>query len=166
MSMMDLETRLAEAVRLREGGSTEQALENLLDLHRERPDDARVNLQCAWAHDKLGREREAVPFYQRAIELGLEGDRLRDALIGLGSTYRALGEYHESLRTLDHAVEVFPEHRGLVVFRAMALYNNDRFKEACETLLRVVSETTTDEDIAVYTDAIDVYAADLDRTWQ
>lgn len=166
MSMVHLESRLAEAVRLRESGSTEQALEILVDLHRERPDDARVNLQSAWANDKLGREREAVSFYERAIALGLEGAELRDALLGLGSTYRALGDYDKALLTLDRAVATFPDQAGLVVFRAMALYNSHRYKEACETLLRVVSETTASKDIAVYREAIDLYAADLDRTWQ
>lgn len=166
MSMVDLESRLAEAVRLRESGNTEQALEILVDLHREQPDDAQVNLQSAWANDKLGREREAVPFYERAIELGLEDAELRDALLGLGSTYRALGAYDKALTTLDRAVATFPNDTGLVVFRAMALYNAHQYKEACETLLRVLSATTAASDIAVYREAIDLYAADLDRTWQ
>lgn len=55
---------------------------------------------------------------------------------------------------------------GLQVFRAMALYNNDRAKDACELLLRLLSETTGDDDILTYKAAIDTYAADLDRTWQ
>jgi hypothetical protein len=47
----------------------------------------------------------------------------------------------------------------------MALYNNDRPKEACELLLRIISETSSDPEIQGYRTAIDVYADDLDRTW-
>ena len=50
----------------------------LLDLVAASPNDAEINYQATWVPDTLGREREAVPFYVRAIELGLsdtDGDR-------------------------------------------------------------------------------------------
>jgi tetratricopeptide (TPR) repeat protein len=156
---------LESAIALRQAGDDHAARTVLLELHEEYPDDARVNLQCARIHDKLGMEREAVPFYEKAIHAGLEGGDLHDALLGLGSTYRALGEYEKSLEILDRAVTEMPDDRGLRVFRAMALYNNARHKEACETLLRLLVETTGDEDISVYRPALAEYAEDLDRTW-
>lgn len=165
MSTLHFEDRLAAAVSLRESGDVEKARTMLLDLQRERPDDATVNLQCAWVHDKLGLETEAVPFYERALEIGLEGTGLENALLGLGSTYRALGEYEKAASTLRRGVETFPDRRAMRVFLAMALYNNGRAKEACETLLRIISETTDDPDIIAYRSAIDTYAADLDRSW-
>lgn len=160
-----LEDRLSEAISMRERGLDEQARTALLELHHDAPDDAAVNLQCAWAHDKLGLEREAVPFYESALRLGLEDDDLRNALLGLGSTYRALGEHDKALATLSRGVKQFPDDRGLLVFHAMALYNNDRPKEACELLLTLLSQTTGDEQILAYKRAIDIYADDLDRTW-
>lgn len=165
MSATSLESRLAGAIELREQGETERALGLLLELHREEPDDPQVNLQCAWAHDKLGLEQEAVPFYERALESGLDGDDIEDALLGLGSTYRTIGEYGKALDTLERGVANFPGNRGLRVFRAMALYNKGRSKEACESLLQIISETTSDPGILKYRQAIDVYATDLDRTW-
>jgi Flp pilus assembly protein TadD len=157
--------RLAQAVSLRESGDVEEALRLLVELQRDQPDDPQVNLQCAWVHDKLGLEQEAVPFYENAIELGLEDQDMRDALLGLGSTYRALGESGPAARTLAQGVELYPDDRALQVFYAMALYSNDQPKEACELLLRVVLDTTADEEILSYRPAIDVYAADLDRVW-
>jgi tetratricopeptide (TPR) repeat protein len=165
MSSISLDDRLARAVELRNSGHAEAARELLSELHAQRPDDPQVNLHRAWTHDKLGLEKEAVPFYERALELGLAGEDLRHALLGLGSTYRALGEYEKSKATLTRGVEEFPEDRGLQVFLAMALYNNGRAKEACEILLRLLSGTTAADDILVYKAAIDEYAADLDRTW-
>lgn len=165
MSTNGLDDRLATAIAMREKGDTTEARDLLLELQQESPDDARVNLQCAWVHDRLGLEREAVPFYEAAIELGLDAPDLEDALLGLGSTYRTLGRYPEALATLDRAVTDFPENRGLQVFRAMALHNNGRGKEACELLLTLLSATTSDDDIARYRQAIDIYAVDLDRVW-
>ncbi|HEU4894505.1 MAG TPA: tetratricopeptide repeat protein [Acidimicrobiia bacterium] len=165
MSTVDSKDRLAAAVALREAGDLTEAKDLLVQIHRENPDDPEVNLQCAWAHDRLGLESEAVPYYEAAIRLGLEDSDRKDALLGLGSTYRTLGRYEEALSTLDRGVAEFPDHGGMSVFRAMALFNNGREKEACELLLTLLASTTSDETIAAYRRAIEIYAADLDRTW-
>lgn len=165
MTGLEHRDRMATAVTMREAGQLEDARVLLLQLHEESPDDAEVSLQCAWVHDRLGYEREAVPFYESALRLGLDGEDLRHALLGLGSTYRTLGRYEEALTTLTRGVESFPEDQSMQVFHAMALYNTGRGKEACELLLRVIATTTADEEVRSYRHAIDTYAADLDRTW-
>ena len=159
------EQRLTEAVALREAGDYDEAREMLLDLHAEQPDHAEVNLQCAWVHDKLGLETLALPFYERAIARGLSDEDLRDALLGLGSTYRALGHYEQALATLTRGVEEYPGDNPMAVFRALALHNSGRGKEACEILLRLLIATTADESIIGYRNALEEYAADLDRIW-
>lgn len=165
MSTAQREDRLSEAIALREAGQAEEAKRLLLALQADSPDDPVINLQCAWAHDKLGLEAEAVHYYEAAIRHGLEGEDLRHALLGLGSTYRTLGRYGEALVTLTKGVGAFPRDRSMQVFRAMALYNTGRPKEACELLLRIITDTTADHRIRAYKSAIDTYAADLDRTW-
>lgn len=165
MSAIHFDHRLTEAISVRESGRLEDARTLLMELYRERPDDAQVNLHCAWIHDELGLEREAVPFYERALELGLDGDDLRHALLGLGSTYRALGVYDRALETLTRGVETFPKDGGMKVFHAMALYNSGRAKEACELLLGLLADTSGDPAIGAYRPAIEIYAADLDRSW-
>lgn len=157
---------LTAAVLAREEGRDEEARQMLLALHGDDPENAAVNLQCAWVHDKLGLEAEAVPFYEKALEIGLEGEDLHDALLGLGSTYRALGRYGESLRIFDRGVTEFPDDPAMQVFRAMALYNEGRSKEACELLLTIMATTDQPEPIVRYRNAIAEYASDLDRTWQ
>ena len=162
---MTFEERLAHAVDLRESGRDEEARDLLVQLRAERPDDAAVNLQCAWVHDKLGLEREAVGYYEAALQHGLDDEPLHDALLGLGSTYRALGEYDSALDALTRGVGEFPADNGLRVFHAMALYNTGHAKQACETLLNVITETSGDPTVTRYRNAISEYAADLDRTW-
>lgn len=160
-----VDDRLEKAVALREQNRDVEARRLLLELHDDAPRDARVNLQCAWIHDKLGLESEAVPFYEEAIATGLDRDDLNHALVGLGSTYRALGRYEDAVQTLSRAVEEFPEDRGIEVFLAMALYNTGDTKQAVEKLLSLLVETTSDPDISRYRAALTEYAADIDRAW-
>ena len=160
-----MNSRLEEAIQLREAGKLEQARALLLDLVAAHPDNPTINYQCAWSHDALGLEREAVPFYERAIALGLRGEDLAGALLGLGSTYRCLGEYHKAIETLGAGAVQFPGQRSFEVFLAMALYNTGAHAQAIERLLRALAETSTDESIQRYKRAILFYSDKLDQTW-
>lgn len=157
--------RLQEAVELRTAGRAEEARALLLELVAASPDDAEINYQTARVHDSLGREREAVPFYVRAIERGLSGADLEGALLGLGSTYRALGMYQQAEETLRRGMQAFPHNHAFPVFLAMARYNSHHYHEAMELLLTTLAETTTDESILRYKRAILFYAPQLDQTW-
>ena len=159
------ENRLTEAMSLRQAGRNADARLLLLELHAAHPEDAAVNLQCAWIHDRLGLESAAVTFYEKALTLGLDGDDLRHALLGLGSTYRALGQYEKAVSTLRRGTELFPDHRGMQVFLGLAFYNAGQDKEACEILLRNLAETSDDPEVSEYREALMLYAEDLDRTW-
>ncbi|MBB2947708.1 tetratricopeptide (TPR) repeat protein [Actinoplanes lutulentus] len=160
-----LEERLARAVRLREGGDPGRARELLLDLRGEYPSDARVAYQTAWAHDVLGLEAEAVPHYRAAIAGDLSGEEMREALLGLGSTLRALGRDEEAGRVFEQGVQLFPDFRPLRVFRALLRYNTGENREAVADLLRLLVETTADPEIQRYQRAVTAYAEDLDRSW-
>jgi tetratricopeptide (TPR) repeat protein len=157
---------LERAIYLRENGRAEEARELLLEFVAEKPDDPQINYQCAWVHDLLGREHEAVPFHERAIEGGLTGEDLEGAMLGLGSTYRALGEYQRAVEALRGGTTRFPKNRAIQVFLAMALYNAGECREAVELLLRNLAETTGDEGISAYNRAILFYAGRLDDTWR
>jgi tetratricopeptide (TPR) repeat protein len=161
----DLKEKLLQGIRLREAGQYEEARRWLLELQADFPEDAQVNYQCAWVHDVLGLEKEAVPFYQLAIQEGLAGNDLRGALLGLGSTYRSLGEVEQAVQTLSRGLELFPNRREFEVFLAMAYYNRGEHSRAMELLLRTLAETSTDEGILRYQRAILFYADKLDQTW-
>ncbi len=162
---MNVENDLADAIQLRSNGQAEEARHRLLALVATYPDEARVHFQTAWTYDVLGLEREAVPFYERALNLGLHGEDLAGALLGLGSTYRTLGEYQRSIACLRRGVEEFPDNRAMEVFLAMALYNAGDHREAMERLLRIIADTSEDVSIRGYNRAITFYADKLDETW-
>jgi tetratricopeptide (TPR) repeat protein len=163
--MKILQEKLASAIKLREAEEYEEARQLLLELHSEFPEDPQVNYQCAWIHDLLGLEREAIPFYEKAIQTGLNGDDLKSALLGMGSTYRCIGEYQKSIETFQHALTLFPGNYEFNVFLAMAYYNIREYSKAMELLLNSLADTSIDEGILCYQGAIRFYSDKLDQTW-
>lgn len=160
-----MEEALQQAIRLREEGHVQQANDMLLDLLEARPDHAQLNYQCAWSFDVMEKESEAIPYYEQAIKLGLSGEDLEGALLGLGSTYRTLGDYEQSKSTFLKGIELFPDNRAIQVFYAMTLYNLNEHGKAMELLLTCLAETSNDAEIISYKKAIDFYSGQLDRVW-
>jgi tetratricopeptide (TPR) repeat protein len=153
---------LAQAVRLREQGEAAPARQRLLALAERYPQDAEIAYQTAWAHDVLGLEAEAVPFYERALNgSGLSAGDRHGALLGLGSTYRVLGRLDRSLATLCQGLEEFPGDAALQAFLSMALYNAGECGEAVRGLLKALAATSTDPHVRGYRQAIEHYADNL-----
>lgn len=137
---------------------------HLLELLYNYPDDAEIYYQTGIAHDNSGMGRQAIPFYVRALELGLSGPDLERCLMGLGSTYRYWGDYEKAVNTLRRGAREFPENRAIQVFLAMALYNSQNYKESVELLVTNLMETTSDEKLHYFKRGILAYNEDLDET--
>ncbi|MGG0655363.1 tetratricopeptide repeat protein [Rummeliibacillus pycnus] len=161
-----MDGQLQKAINLREKGLLIESNSLLLELVSECPDEALINYHCAWSYDALGEEAKAVPYYEKAIQLGLADKDLEGALLGLGSTYRTLGQYGNAKKTLLKAIECFPNNKALQVFYAMTLYNLKQHHEAMELLLHCIAETSQDHNILDYKNAIEFYANKLDETWK
>ncbi|NRS17046.1 tetratricopeptide repeat protein [Brevibacillus sp. HB1.2] len=153
-------------IQLRKEGHLDEAIQLALQLVSQSPTDPVAHYQCAWCHDAAGLEKEAVPFYEKAIELGLSvDDDLQGALLGLGSTYRVLGLYEQAAATLAKGMQQFPEDRSFPIFLSMAYYNLGKHHEAMNLLLKNLAETSSDPTILAYHKAILFYADDLNMTW-
>ena len=163
--MGNFQEKLASAITLRESNQYEEARRLLLELHSEFPEDPQVNYQCAWIHDLLGLERDAIPFYERAVQAGLPDDELKGALLGMGSTYRCTGDYQKSVATFQHALTLFPDSPEFNVFLGMAYYNIGEYAKAMELLLNTLVDSSSDEGILRYRRAIRFYSDKLDQTW-
>lgn len=161
--MSDADATVVRAAALRENGRYEQATTLLRDTIVAHPTHAAAHYQMACILDAQGHESDAVPYYEHALTLGLADDDLRGALLGLGSTYRTLGLYTESERTLKRGADTYPGDGSFPVFRSMALYNLGRHEEAMQSLLHVIASTSTDPHVQHYVRAIRLYAGELDR---
>lgn len=129
------------------------------------PEDAYIQYQCAWSYDVLGEEAKAVPHYEAAIRGPLEPGDLQNAYLGLGSTYRSLGDYDNSKRVFVEGMQHFPDNQALKTFYALTLYNLGESHDAVQLLLKTLLATTGNEQIKSYEKALDFYADHLDDKW-
>ena len=159
---MEAALRVREA---RRSGDLEGARQLALVLVAEHPGDAELQYEAACVHDQLGREAEAVPFYEAALKLGLSLESQRGAYLGLGSTLRTLGQYRQAEATLQAGLAHYPDAAELKTFLAMTLYNLGQSRQAVELLLTVVADTSADAHVAAYREAIRFYARDIERIW-
>ena len=94
---------LATALRLRRAGRRREALAVLREVARERPKDAMVWFYFAVTLDNLGREREAIPRYHRALRLDARHPRAMEIALYLASSYRKTGRPAAARRWLAEA---------------------------------------------------------------
>jgi tetratricopeptide (TPR) repeat protein len=160
-----MKEKLAEVIQIRKNNKCEEALGILIELLRLNPQDPDINYQMAWTCDFMGKESEAVPFYEKAIKNGLIDDR-KGAYIGLGSTYRCLGEYEKSLQVFNQAIGEFPDERALIVFRSLTLLNLGKIEDSVRDLLIQLLDTTQDASIKSYDRALRFYSDKLNETWK
>lgn len=158
--------QVAEAARLRDAGQFAESRALLLSLVTAYPDDPLINYQAAWTYDRMGLEQEAIPFYERAIAAGLDNDDLRGALLGLGSTYRVLGQDRDAVRTLAAGVAQFPDDGAMRAFYALALHSAGEHTRATQAFLRVILDTSRDPHIERYRRALTEYMEHPDELWR
>jgi tetratricopeptide (TPR) repeat protein len=145
---------LKQAIQMRTEQRFAEAERILQSLLAEDPANGIVAYHMAWLCDNQGREHEAISFYARALEGTLSGEDRRGAMLGLGSSYRCIGEYERSVEILDKATHEFEAHAEFVVFRALALRKLNRNDEAFAIILRQLALTTGDERLAKYKRAL------------
>ena len=104
-------------------------------------DLARQRYDAACAHDRAGREEEAIPCYEEALVLGLPDPLRQQALLGLGSSYRNVLRHAEAIALLRGAVDEYPGDAALQVFLSLALWSGGREREAMQALALVTLET-------------------------
>ncbi len=108
------------------------------ELAAELPADSPVAaFERACAFDSTGHSDRAVPLYRHALELGLEGERRRRAVIQLASSLRNVGRVSESLGLLT-AERGQPSDRlddAVSAFLALALVDSGREREAVSVAL-------------------------------
>ncbi len=135
-------------------GQAEEILPGLRSLDERHPNVAAINYQLGWTCEVLDRPADALPFYEKAVALGLPPNELSGALLGLGSTLRNLGLPDRSAAVLRSGRVQFPENREFEVFLALTLHDLDQHGEAMRLLLGALCDTTEDPGLTAYQRAI------------
>jgi tetratricopeptide (TPR) repeat protein len=160
-----IEETIARAKALRREDELDASQELLLGLLAEHPKDPLVLYEVGGSYDIMGEEKEAIPYYQKAIKAGLDGEDLQECLVCLGSSHRNVGNFTEAVETLEKVVDQFPDDNSGKVFLALAYYSDGREDEAVRLLLELLLETTNDQNILDYADPLDYYKDNLDEVW-
>lgn len=154
VALPDWKQELDAIVGARAHGQFAEILPRLQELDARYPNIAEIAYQLAWTHDTLGHSAEAVPWYEKAIALGLSPNELSGALLGLGSALRILGRLEQSATVLRSGRSQFPENREFEVFLALTLHAQGRSAEALRLVLETLCDTTEDPGLTAYQRAI------------
>ena len=152
---------LEAIVGARAHGQSKEILPRLKALDERFPNVAEINYQLAWSCDVLERDADALPYYEKAIALGLAPNELSGALLGLGNTLRVLGHSARAAEVLRSGKAQFPENREFDVFLALAMHDLGQHTAALKLLVETLCDTTDDPGLTAYQRAIRHAAAKL-----
>jgi tetratricopeptide (TPR) repeat protein len=105
----------------------------------------REEIAAAYAHDREGREAEAIKHYDRAWQLGVPDDARKQFVVGYGSTLRNVGRAEEAVTILGEAVAAYPDYPALQAFLALALLSAGHPRAALAAMLGVVLDVAPDK---------------------
>ncbi|MGP4060348.1 tetratricopeptide repeat protein [Halobacillus sp. H74] len=152
---------MEQARQFRKEGKMSAARNRFIELTKTFPNDALLHFECGQTHDAMGDEEEAVGYYQKAMELGLPDEYLKDAYVCLGSTYQVLGEYELSLGVFEMGEQQFQQYAPIQVFKSLTLFHQDHPEQAYSVLLDLLIECLEDKDLHKYKRALTHYAKEL-----
>lgn len=112
--------------------------------------DATDILESAFALDRAGKERQAIPFYRQALRMGLSQSQTRDALTCLGSSLETVGELRAAIQVLQRARRMFPQDEVVTLFLALAHARAGQWDLACRQLADRLMKLSSDREILVY----------------
>jgi hypothetical protein len=143
---VDWEQRLADLWASIDDHSEQEFLSRMEDLVAELPADSAVAVfERAGSLDSTGHSDLAVPLYRQALELGLQGERRRQAVIQLASSLRNIGQASESvaLLTTERELESDDLDDAVSATLALALVDTGREREAVSVALTALSRHMT-----------------------
>ena len=111
-------------------------IEAMRELAEHCPNEAVASFEVGGAHDSTGRTEEAVGYYRRALQAGLDEPRRRQATIQMASSLRETGHPEQSLRLLEAETDLSDEWDGAVAMcRALTLAKLGRDREGLSVTL-------------------------------
>ncbi|MBO1230838.1 tetratricopeptide repeat protein [Mammaliicoccus sciuri] len=152
-----------EVIELRSKKEYIKAKEKMEDILSKDPNNAYYNYQMAWCLDNLGLEHEAIHYYHKSINNNLELIYLKDAYIGLGSTYRSIGKFKEAEHILNEGLTKFDDSPVLKIFLAITQYNMNNNQKSVSLLIDTLLTNVENTEIHEYKNALKFYNENLDK---
>ncbi len=126
---INLHYRLGRALLMRshEPQALEDALEEFRAELRLNPNDAVAEFQIGQILQVLGRQEEALPHFERAVQLDAE---FPEAMIALGKERARLEQFDAAIGILRRALELYPESEPAHYSLMLAYRNAGRLEDA------------------------------------
>jgi hypothetical protein len=143
---MDWEQRLSDLWASIDDHSEQQFLTKMEQLVGELPPGNAVGaFERAGSLDSTGHSDLAIPLYRQALELGLQGQRRRRAVIQMASSLRNIGHASESvaLLTAERERESDDLDDAVSATLALALVDVGREREAVSVAVTALSRHMT-----------------------
>lgn len=118
--------------RLRDGKARE-ALQAFQNAYAQNPDEPKVLLGLATAHDRLGQAAEAGRFAEMAVKASQGPDKL-EALFLQGKSLYALRRYSEAAEALSQVTQQKPDNAEAWFFLGVAQFNLKDYAAAAGSL--------------------------------
>lgn len=118
-------------------------------------------IALAFAHDREGREREAIKHYDRAYQRGVPDALRRKFLVGYGSTLRNVGRAEEAIALLAEAAAADPGYPAFAAFLALALMDGGHPRAALAAMLGCALDAVPPELWDGYDRALAAYQQEL-----
>lgn len=156
-----IDEELARIKALKAAGKHEEAHAEAVALAQAFPNETLAQVAAAYAADRIGAEKEAVMFYDRAYALGPpEEDRL-GFLLGYGSTLRNVGRLDQAVEVLQAATREYPQDAALRAFLGLALHSAGRHDQAMYSLLQAALMAARHDGFGPYARALREYLDEL-----
>lgn len=92
-------------------------------------------IAAAYQHDREGRERDAIRYYDEAYRIGVPEPERKRFLVGYGSTLRNVGRIDDAVAILAQAVADYPDYPAFTAFLALALLDAGHAQAAVAAML-------------------------------
>ncbi|NJC21190.1 tetratricopeptide (TPR) repeat protein [Arthrobacter pigmenti] len=99
--------------------------------------DGRADYELGGVFDSVGREHDALEYYERALVKGLDAERTAQMRIQHASTLRNVGRPDDAVAMLSDGEE---RDDATAVFLALALHSADRKDEALSVALTALAD--------------------------
>lgn len=133
--MSDLNKIIKEAWKHKD--NPELLLKKFQEVFEDYQEDSVYLFEYANALDFLGKENEAIPLYQRAIELGNSGKLKTQAEIQLGSSLSVTGKNEGAIGILSRVLEETGDPAALI-FLCTALFRAGEAMKALKAALNFI----------------------------
>lgn len=148
---------------LKAHGRHEEAYHLLTEWLIKDPENPRLIAEMAFVLDNMGREAEAIPYYQKVIAQ-LDRPIVEEVYIGLGSSLRVMGRVAESYAVLAAGRKKFPKNQALEVFLALSQFSQHNYGDAMRSVMNVLLHSTAGKWIEDYRPTLEFYRDHLGDT--